>query len=117
MFAGLNPRDNLGSPFTKVILRLDTLCPIAPLSVLKIIMKQQMELSFDSSSAFRPIIRRQPRLRRARWWFNRMRQIVDHARDIQPAHSAGPEQADFATTRRKSACPTPSTLSRVNYAN
>lgn len=117
MFAELNPRDNSAASFTEVILRLDNLCPIASLSVLKIIMKQQMELSFDSSSAFRPIIRRQPRLRRARWWFNRMRRIVDHARDIQPANSAGPEQADFAITRRKSACPTPSTLSRVNCVN
>lgn len=117
MFSVLNPHDNSASHFTEVILRLDSLCPIASFSVLKTIMKQQMELSFDSSSAFRPVIRHQPRLWRARWWFNRMRQIVDHSRDIQPAHPARPEQADFAITRRKSACPTASTLSRVNCAN
>ena len=56
--------------------------------------KQQLELTFDSSAAFRPrITHRQGRQSRARWWFAQMRAAVDRALDWKPAPAARPEQA------------------------
>jgi len=51
---------------------------------------QQLEMRFDSQ--FRPLIRRQRRSIRARWWFAQMRQVVDRAWDWGPAQPARPGQ-------------------------
>ena len=59
--------------------------------------RQQLELSFDASAAFRPhITRRQRRRNRAQWWFAQMRAVVDRAFDWKPAPPARPEQAQLA---------------------
>ena len=65
--------------------------------------KQQMELSFDSSHAFRPAIRRQRKSRRAHWWFEQMRHIVDRTLDRQPASPPRPEQYYLTLPGRSSA--------------
>jgi len=51
---------------------------------------QQLEMRFDSQ--FRPLIRRQRRSTRARWWFAQMRQVVDRAWDWGSAQPARPRQ-------------------------
>ncbi len=52
----------------------------------------QMELSFSSSRPA-PIAQGRPRrFTRAQWWFERMRRIVDGARDWQAAPPPPPEQ-------------------------
>jgi len=55
---------------------------------------QQMELSFGNTSGAcaTTLNRRQQRLNRAPWWFDRIRQIVDRAFDWQPAPLPRPEQ-------------------------
>jgi hypothetical protein len=53
----------------------------------------QMEMSFGSAAGSRT--RRQHRPSRARWWFERMRQIVDRATDWQPVPPPRPEQIWF----------------------
>ncbi len=57
--------------------------------------KQQLELTFDGSTRFHPKIglRRQSR---ARWWFARMRRVVDQALDWRPAPPPRPEQIHLA---------------------
>lgn len=55
----------------------------------------QLELSLNSSVSFTPAIRRGHRLPRARWWFDRMRAVVNAARDWPPAPLARPEQTDL----------------------
>jgi hypothetical protein len=52
--------------------------------------RNQMELTFDAARTHRPVIRRQRRLSRARWWFDQMHSVVDRAADFQ---SASPTQA------------------------
>jgi len=39
----------------------------------------QLQLSFDSNQNCRPLPSRQRRTSRARWWFDRMRELVDRA--------------------------------------
>jgi hypothetical protein len=56
---------------------------------------QQMELSLDKNRTCSSINRRQRRLHRANWWFDRMREVVDKAIDWQPAPPARPEQIWF----------------------
>jgi hypothetical protein len=46
---------------------------------------QQMELGFGSARVCPSATRRQRRLSRANWWFERMREAVDRAFDWQPA--------------------------------
>jgi len=56
----------------------------------------QLEMSFESRA-----VRCSPqkrRLSRARWWFQRMRQLVDSAIDWQPAPPARPEQMWLAAS-------------------
>ncbi|MFO1476255.1 MAG: hypothetical protein U1F98_06340 [Verrucomicrobiota bacterium] len=56
-------------------------------------MIEQMELGFGGGARrCASENRRQRRLRRAQWWFDRMRQAVDRAFDWQPAPPARPEQ-------------------------
>lgn len=57
--------------------------------------KQQLELTFDGSTRFHPEIR-QRRPSRARWWFARMRRVVDLALDWRPAPAPRPEQIQLA---------------------
>ena len=46
--------------------------------------KQQLEIGFEQSVAFRPGPRRQRRLARARWWFAQMRQADDQTWEWAP---------------------------------
>jgi hypothetical protein len=50
----------------------------------------QIEMSFGKANIRCP--NRQRRLNRARWWFQRMREAVEHAIDRQPCPVARPEQ-------------------------
>jgi len=56
---------------------------------------QQMELGFGKVRVCPSANRRQRRMSRANWWFERMRQVVDHAMDWRPAPAARPEQIWF----------------------
>ena len=58
-------------------------------------MTEQMELSLEKPSVCRSIGRRQRRLSRANWWFDRMRAAVDRAFDWKPVPPARPEQIWF----------------------
>ena len=57
---------------------------------------QQMEISFSGARVCPSVNRRQRRLTRAHWWFDRMRQVVDRAFDWHPAPPARPEQLWFS---------------------
>jgi len=59
----------------------------------------QLEMSFGSTPGLLP--RRQRRLSRAQWWFQRMRQIVDRAIEWQAAPAPRPEQIWFPGTHRQ----------------
>jgi len=52
----------------------------------------QLELSFNGSESFHPVLRRHRRLTRARWWFDQMRLKVDQALDWTSAPPGRPEQ-------------------------
>ncbi len=65
----------------------------------------QLEMSFDQSIKCRPLGRRQRRLSRAQWWFDRMRQTVDRALDWQPVPAPRPEQIWFPNTHRQIGAP------------
>lgn len=54
-----------------------------------------MELSLASARNCRSPKRPQRRANRARWWFERMREVVDNAMDWRPAPPARPEQIWF----------------------
>ena len=62
-------------------------------------MKPQLELSFDHTLNSRPETRRERRLRRARWWFDQMRHVVDRALDRRPSGPGRPEQTYFSLSR------------------
>ncbi len=55
----------------------------------------QLELSLSNARGCQPLGRRQRHLSRARWWFDRMRRVVDRAMDWAPAPPARPEQIWF----------------------
>ncbi len=61
----------------------------------------QMELSFGGNRGARAMSRRQRRLSRAHWWFDRMRRMVDRAVDWSPAPAPRAEQTWFANTYRQ----------------
>ena len=46
---------------------------------------RQLELGFENRSGLRPTGRNRRRSGRANWWFERMRGVVNHARDWPPA--------------------------------
>ncbi len=46
---------------------------------------RQMELHFEAQQGLMPLRRSYDRSSRARWWFEKMRGVVDHARDWPPA--------------------------------
>jgi hypothetical protein len=52
---------------------------------------QQMELGIDKKRGCST----QRRQNRASWWFDRMREVVEKAKDWQPAPPARPEQIYF----------------------
>ena len=55
-------------------------------------MIEQMELGLGKGRECPSVNRRQRRLSRANWWFDRMRQAVEGALDRQPAPPPRPEQ-------------------------
>jgi hypothetical protein len=63
----------------------------------------QLEMSFAATA--RLLNRRQRRLSRAQWWFQRMRQIVDRTIAWQPAPVPPPEQTWFPGTALQSDLP------------
>lgn len=62
----------------------------------------QLELSLDRRSAGRGKPRRRSQ---ARWWFDRMRRVVDRAFDWQAAQAAPAEQILLPGTYRQPALP------------
>jgi hypothetical protein len=63
---------------------------------MKTVLNQQMELVFGNVRSCASVNRYRRRLSRANWWFERMRRVVDHALDWQPAPPPRPEQIWFA---------------------
>ena len=62
----------------------------------------QLELSLDSTRLARVSRSNgQVRASTARWWFRRMRQVVDRALDWEPAPPPRPEQIWFSGTHRQ----------------
>jgi len=62
----------------------------------------QLELSLGSvRDTQSPRAIRRPSAFNSRWWFRRMRQIVDRAFDWQPAPQPRPEQIWFRGTHRQ----------------
>jgi hypothetical protein len=61
---------------------------------------QQMELEIENAKVCPSVVRREQRARRARWWFDRMRQIVEQAVDHRPAPEPRPEQIWFNGAHR-----------------
>jgi hypothetical protein len=60
----------------------------------------QLELSLGSRVSCRALPRRQRRLTRAHWWFDRMRQVVERAVERQPSRPARPQQTWLPGTHR-----------------
>lgn len=61
----------------------------------------QMELSFGGNRGARAMNRRQWRISRAHWWFDRMRRMVDRAVDWSPVPAPRAEQTWFANSYRQ----------------
>jgi hypothetical protein len=62
----------------------------------------QLELSLSTPRAIQsPRRKHRPTAYGSRWWFQRMRQIVDRAFDWQPAPPPRPEQIWFRGTQRQ----------------
>jgi len=61
---------------------------------------QQMELGIENAKVCPSVVRREQRARRARWWFDRMREIVEQAVDRHPAPEPPPEQIWFKGAHR-----------------
>jgi hypothetical protein len=57
-----------------------------------IMLTGQLELSFAEAPVARPEACRQARQRRIRWWFNRMRRMVDLACNLPSSPPPRPEQ-------------------------
>jgi len=51
---------------------------------------QQMELGIENAKVCPSVVRREQRTQRARWWFDRMREIVEQAVDRRPAPEPRP---------------------------
>ena len=61
---------------------------------------QQMELGIESAKVCPSIVRREQRAKRARWWFDRMREIVELAVERRPAPEPRAEQIWFSGAHR-----------------
>jgi len=59
----------------------------------------QLKLSFGNVGECHSMDRRQRRINRAQWWFERMRQVVDRA--FEPVRPARPEQIWFPNAHRQ----------------
>jgi hypothetical protein len=70
---------------------------------------QQMELGIENAKLCPSVVRREQRAKRARWWFDRMRQIVEQAVDRHPAPEPRPQQIWFVGAHR-----TPGAASQPN---
>jgi len=64
-------------------------------------MKQQLEITFESSKAYRRPCRSEQRHQIARFWFSKMRRVVDCAFDWKSAIQAPPVQTYFPLERRR----------------
>jgi hypothetical protein len=53
---------------------------------------QQLELGFNAGLRTPRIARREQRMARASWWFNKMREAVNGAMDWPPTNTPRPEQ-------------------------
>jgi len=53
---------------------------------------QQLEIPFDASAKVRRNIANTNRRKRARWWFDQMRRVVDTAMEWNTAPRARPQQ-------------------------
>jgi hypothetical protein len=53
---------------------------------------EQMELDLAGRNTCPRVVRRERGLNRARWWFDRMRQVVEQSMDWEPAPRFQPEQ-------------------------
>ena len=60
----------------------------------------QLELALAEGSVAQLVGHRPRRQSRASWWFQRMRQIVDHACDWRPVLAPRPEQTWFPNAHR-----------------
>ena len=60
----------------------------------------QLEFSLSNTAHSIPAAGPRRRLSRAQWWFQRMRQVVERARDWQPAPTPRPEQIWFPGAHR-----------------
>jgi hypothetical protein len=61
--------------------------------------KDQLEFSLGKTGPGNVTVQRQRRLRRARWWFEQMREVVDRALDRSPAPLPSAEQIYFPLRR------------------
>jgi hypothetical protein len=73
----------------------------------------QLELSFGQRSMGSHLTPRQRRLSRANWWFERMRQVADHAFEWRPAPLPPPEQIWFTGAQRQIEVASPATPSNA----
>lgn len=61
----------------------------------------QLELGLENGIRCASVRRRQRRLGGAQWWFQRMRQVVEHAVERNPLPPPAPEQMVLAGTHRQ----------------
>jgi hypothetical protein len=63
---------------------------------------RQLELGLNRAQGIRAHTRNQRRISKARWWFDRMHEVVNHASDWKPAAPSRPEQGylELAETKR-----------------
>jgi hypothetical protein len=66
----------------------------------KIMIDTQLELGFGNARPKLVPTRPERRLTRAKWWFQRMRNVVDRAFEWEPATAPRPEQIWLQTESR-----------------
>lgn len=95
----------LFAEFGKELPALDRICPTptimfrsktTDMNTMSATSRDQMELSLDRQSPQKPVVIRQRRFNRARWWFAQMHRVVDEALDVRSKPQARPEQADLS---------------------
>jgi hypothetical protein len=68
---------------------------------MKNLANEQMELSLSGARRARRRARREDRLTRAAWWFNKMRAAVNNAMDWETASQPRPEQTWLPGSQRQ----------------
>jgi hypothetical protein len=65
--------------------------------------RQQMELGLENTADKRPWRQRRRRTTRARWWFNRMHEVVDQTREWLPLEieTAGSDPGPWISARER----------------